>query len=210
MTAGPSTSSRLSIDGALAHPDVAAQAHPGRGQLDLAVEGVPVGLQVLLQAADVLPVALAHHAVERLVHVEQLREQVVAEVVGLPLGDVVEDLGLEHVDAGVDRVGEDLAPARLLQEALDAPLLVHDDHAELQRVLHALERDGDHGLALFVEVDDLGEVEVGEGVAADDQERVVQEVLGQADGPGGAGRRLLHRVVDVHARGCCRRRSGCG
>ena len=198
MTAGPSTSSRLSICGALAHPDVAAQAHPGRGELDLAVEGVPVGLHVLLQAAHVLPVAVADHAVERLAHVEQLGEQVVAEVVGLALGDVVEDLGLEHVDAGVDRVGEHLAPSRLLQEALDAPLLVDDHHAELERVLHARERDGDHRFALLVEVDDLGEVEVGEGVAADDQERLVQKVLGQADGPGGAGRRLLHRVVDVH------------
>ncbi len=199
MTAGPSTSSRLSSDGALAHPDVAAQPDARRSQADLAVERVAVGLQVLLEAADVLPVAVADHAVERLVHVEQLGEQVVAEVVGLPLGDVVEDLGLDHVDAGVDRVGEDLAPARLLQEALDAALVVDDDHSELERVLHALEGDGDHRLALLVEVDHLGEVEVGERVAADDQEGVVEKVLGQPDGAGGARRRLLHRVVDVHA-----------
>ena len=36
-----------------------------------------------------------------------------------PLGDVVEHAGLEHVDPGVDRVGEHLAPRRLLEEPLD-------------------------------------------------------------------------------------------
>jgi len=184
---------------ALRHPDVAAQPDPGRGELHLAVERIPVGLQVLLQAADVLPVSLADDAVERLLHIEELGEQVVAEVVLLALGDVVEDLGLDHVYAGVDRVGEDLAPARLLQEALDPALVVDYHHAELQGVGDALQRDGDGGLPLLVEGDHAAEVEVGERIAAYDKERLVQEVLGQADGPGSPRRGLFHRVVDAHA-----------
>ena len=71
-----------------------------------------------------------------------------AEIIWFARRDVVEHLRLEHVDAGVDGVGEDLAPTRLLEEAFDASLFVHDDHAELQRVLDALQGDGHQGLAL--------------------------------------------------------------
>jgi len=94
---------------------------------------------------------------------------------------MVEHLRLDDVDAGVDRVGEDLTPSRLLQEALDAPLLIDDHHSELEGVRHALERDGDESLPLLVETDHLGQVEVGERIAADDQERLREELLGQTD-----------------------------
>ncbi len=50
-----------------------------------------------------------------------------------------------------------------------------------------------------MERDDAGQIEVGERVSADDQEGVVQQVLGQTDRTGGAGRCLFHRVVDMHA-----------
>ena len=173
---------------------------PGSCGLDLAVQQVAVGGEVLRQAADVLPVALGDVAVERRPHLEQLGEQLLAEVVLGVRRDVVEHLGLEHVDAGVDRVAEDLAPGRLLEKALDPPLFVDHHDAELERVLHALEGDGDHGAALLVERDDVLQVEVGERVAADDDERVVAElVLGQLDAAGGAGRSLLHRVLHAHA-----------
>ncbi len=66
-------------------------------------------------------------------------------------------------------------------------------------MVDALEGDGDHRLALLVEGDHAGQVEIGQSVAADDQKGLVEKVLGQADGPGRAGRRLFHRVVDVHA-----------
>ena len=71
----------------------------------------------------------------------------------------------------------------------DVTLVVAHHDAELQRVLHALEGDGDHGSALLVERDDLAEVEVGERIAADDDERVVlEEVLGELHAAGSARR----------------------
>ena len=64
------------------------------------------------------------------------REHRLGEVDRLVLGNEVEDLRLQHVDAGVDGVGEDLAPRRLLQEPLDPAVGVGDDDAEVERVLH--------------------------------------------------------------------------
>jgi hypothetical protein len=64
---------------------------------------------------------------------------------------VLEHLGLEHVDARVDRVREDLAPRGLLQEALDPAVAVRDDDPELERVLDGLEADRDRRAALLVE-----------------------------------------------------------
>ena len=91
--------------------------------LDLVVEDVLVGPQVGLEGADVLPVALGHVAEEGLPGLEDGREDLVGEVHRPALGDEVEDLGLEHVDAGVDGVAEDLAPGGLLQEPLDRAVL---------------------------------------------------------------------------------------
>ena len=96
------------------------QREPVDVDLDLAVEDVLVGAQVGLQGPDVLPVAVGHVPVEVLAGGQCGRERLAGEVHRLALGDVVEDLRLEHVDAGVDRVAEDLAPGRLLQEPLDA------------------------------------------------------------------------------------------
>ncbi len=187
---------RVDVD-VLADPDVLAEADAGDVGLDLAVEHVAVGGQILLQVTDVLPVAVDDGAVERLAELEELGEELLAEVVLLPRRDVLEDLGLEHVDAGVDRVGEDLPPRRLLEEALDAPLVVDDDHPEVERVLDAFEGDGHHGATTLVLVDDGAEVEVGEGVARDDDERLPQLGFGVLDAPRRAQRLLLDRVAQV-------------
>ena len=72
----------------------------------------------------------------------------------LALGHEVEDLGLHDVDAGVDGVGEHLAPCGLLEEPFDAPLLVDDRDAELERVGYALEADGDERAAVTVGLDE--------------------------------------------------------
>src|SRR5437764_429732 len=80
-----------------------------------------------------------------------------------PVGrHVLQHLRLEHVDAGVDRVREDLAPGRLLEEALDPSLVVGDDDAELERVLNRLEPDRHCRAALLVKLDQLGQVDVAE------------------------------------------------
>src|SRR5439155_56353 len=117
---------------ALADPEVAPQADPGDVEADALVERVEVRLPELVEVADVLPVAVAHAAVERSAHLEQEREEFLREVERPVDRDVAQHLGLEDVDARVDRVGEDLAPGRLLQETLDPAVGVGDDDPELE------------------------------------------------------------------------------
>src|SRR5438105_1498209 len=136
---------------------------------------------------------------ERPAHLEQEWKELLREVVRPVGGDVAQDLRLEHVDAGVDRVGEHLAPRRLLEEALDAAVVVGDDDPELQRVFDGLEADGHRRLLLAVELDELRKVEVAERVARDDEERAVETARGEPHRAGGAERRLLDRVADLHS-----------
>ena len=84
-----------------------------------AVEDVAVHLQVALLAAHVAPVALDDGAVDRVALLHELGEELRREVVRRSFGNLVEHPWLDHVDAGVDLVAEDLAPRGLLQEALD-------------------------------------------------------------------------------------------
>ena len=112
---------------------------------------------------------------------------------------MLQHLGLEDVDAGVDRVGEDLAPRRLLEEALDPPVVVGDHDPELERVLDRLEADRDRRALLLWNLTSFAEVEVAERVARDDEERLVELVGGQPDRAGRAERRLLDGVLDVDA-----------
>ena len=199
MTAGPSTLASGSIS-APSPSHTPFEAEAGDVDLDLAVEHVLVGLDVGLEGADVLPVALGHVAEERLAGLEQGGEHVGREVDRpRPPVDEVEDLGLEDVDAGVDGVAEHLAPGRLLEEALDAAVVARDDDAELERVLHGLEADGGHRLLLLVEADDGRQVDVGEDVARDDEEALVELVHGVAHRARRAERRLLGGVHHAHA-----------
>ena len=185
--------------GALADPDVAAQPHARDVQAHLLVECVEVRLPVLVEVADVLPVAVEHVPVDRPPHLEQQREELLREVVG-PVGrDVREHLRLEHVDARVDRVREDLAPRRLLEEALHLAVLVGDDDPELERVVHRLEPDRDGGALLLVLGDERAEIDVAERVAGDDDERLVELPAGEPDRAGGSEGQLLDRVLDVQS-----------
>ena len=171
---------------------------PGNVEVDAAVERVEVRLAELLEVADVLPVAVEHVAVDRPAHLEQEREQLLREVVRAVGRDVAQHLGLEDVDPGVDRVREHLAPRGLLEEALDAAFLVGDDDPELERVVDRLEPDRDRGALGLVRLDERGQVDVAERVAGDDEERLVERLLGELHRAGRAERLLLDRVVDVH------------
>ena len=183
----------------LAHPYVLAQPHPGHLQLDLSVERVPVGLLVLDQVPDVLPVALGHEPVQGRALLQQAREQLLREVVRDVGRDLREHLRLEHVDPRVDRVGEHLAPRRLFQEALDPAVLGGDHHAELERVGNALQRDRRDRALVAVELDQRREVHVGERIAAHHQARLVEVVLEQLHAARRPGGHLLHRVLQIHA-----------
>ena len=111
-----------------------------------------------------------------------------------------EHLGLHDVDARVHGVREDLTPGRLLQEPLDPAAVVGDHDAELERVGNRFQRDGDHRLAFAVERDERGEVDVGQRIATDHDERLAGECfLGVLDAARGAQRRLLGRVRQFHA-----------
>jgi hypothetical protein len=66
-----------------------------------------------------------------------------------------EHLGLHDVDAGVDRVGEDLAPGRLLEEALDLAVVIDDHDAELERIRDAGQRDSDEGVVVLMELNQI-------------------------------------------------------
>ena len=150
--------------------------------------------------ADVLPVALGDIAVDRLAFLHQLREDVTGPVdrhIGL---DVVEDLRLHDVDAGVDGVREDLAPGGLLQEALDLAVLVDDGDAELERIGDPRQADRDEGALFLVEPDQIGEIEVGEGVTGDDEEGVVLEgFLGVLHAARGTEWLFLIGVGELHS-----------
>ena len=183
----------------LPQPDVPAQADARNRQLHVPFERVEVRLPVLVEVADVLPVALHRQPVERPPHLQEERKELLREVEG-PVGrNVLEHLGLEDVDAGVDRVGEDLPPRGLLEEALDSAVVVRDHDPELERVLDGLEPDRDRRASLLVELDELPEVEVAQRVARDDEERVVELVGGETHRAGRPERRFLDRVLDVDA-----------
>ncbi len=160
-----------------------------------AVEDVVVGAAVRLQRADVLPIALDDVSDQLQAAVQHRRKDIAREVDDLAFGDEVEDLGFEHVDVGVDGVGEHLAPGRLLQEALDRAVLASDDDAELHGILDPLEGDRRERLARLVRLHDLAEVDVGQGVARDHEERLVELLHGVAHRSGGAERGLLRRVA---------------
>src|SRR5207248_8392870 len=142
------------------------------GQVDLAAQVVGAGGHVVGDGADVAPVAFGHVAEHGVAFLKEDGEEVVAEIEHLVGLVVAKDGGVEDVDAGVDGIGEDLAPARLFLELLDAAVVVYDDDAVFEGVGHALEDQGGHGLLLLVVLHDGAQVEIGEGVAGDDEEGV--------------------------------------
>ena len=113
-------------------------------------------------------------------------------------GNAAEHLRLEHVDPRVDRVGEDLSPRRLLQEAFDPAGLVGDHDAELERILDALESKRRHRPALLVEFDEAAQVDVRDGIPGDNEKRVVDEVLTELHAAGSPRRNLFHGVVELN------------
>ena len=155
---------------------------------------------VLIQAADIAPVTRRLVAVERLSLFEQPRKDVAAPVIHLVRFHVVQDSRLQHVDAGVDRIREDLAPLRLFQEATDPAGVVGNDHPILERAFDPGEAESRHRAALAVGGDEGGEIDVGERIPAEDQKAVVvQEVLGFLHTAGRPQRRVLDCVTEVHA-----------
>ena len=111
----------------------------------------------------------------------------------------IEDRRIEDVDAGVREVRDDLTPARLLDEPLDRAAVVDHNNAVLERIGHRLEHDGGEGAPFPVEAGCRDQVDVGEGIAGDDDERLSELRAGEHHRAGGAQRRVLYGVGQRHA-----------
>ncbi len=163
-----------------------------------ALEGIPIGLEVALDAADVAPVAPADRRPEGVLPPQHLREHVMGPVGGLPLEAVVEHRGLDDVEASVDLVAEDLAPGRLFQEALDPTVGGGDHHPVVEGIGDPRQHQGGLGAVVAMEGDHLGQVDVGERVAADHYEGLIQEARGILDAAGRAQGEVFDHILQLH------------
>src|SRR5207302_2732150 len=110
-------------DGALPYPHTIGDLEARHLDLYQAVEGILLCFPVRVDVPDVGPIAVGDIPEDRRTFLEHPWEGVFREVVRLAFRDQVEDLRLEHIDAGVDGIGENLTPARLFEEAIDPALL---------------------------------------------------------------------------------------
>ena len=180
------------------HDDARHELATERCGPDLPLKEVRIRARVLGDRPDVRPVPVGDVAEERLALGKQLWEEILAEIEDLADGVALQDARLHDVDARIDRVGEDLAPRRLLQELGDPAVLVRYHDPVLERVRHVDERERHRGLALLVEGDDLGEIDVGQRIAGDDEERAVEVVADLPHGSTGAEGCLLDGVAEPH------------
>ena len=124
----------------------------------------------LAERPDVVPVAVNLVDVERDVVLEQDREDFRRPVDERAPGEVLEDRGIEHVDAAIGEVRERFIARRLLLKAGDAPVAIAQHDAVLLRLLDALDGEGGDPARFAVRAVQRGEVDVGERVAGDDDE----------------------------------------
>src|SRR5262245_1588005 len=165
---------------------------------------IMAGLDVLLE--DVVAVRSAdvdekpvHGGAVQMAAVERLRQHVALQRQGAADGHAVEQRGLQHVDAGVD---PGRCRARLLGIPDDALSGVDLDRAVGARIRHADQGQRPEAAAVrahlvLVEMDEVEEVRLQEGVAVQEQERFSQQRAGETQRAPGPERRALHRVTDA-------------
>ena len=174
----------------------------GHVQLHPAFQCVLHRLEVAAALAHIPPISGGDLAVKGTFLPQKFREQVLAEVEGFPLRHQVQDGGGEQVDTGVHLVGEHLTPARFFHKGQHTSLLVGTHQAVFQRFRHPVEEQGRLRLALAVEAVAVGQVEVGDAIAADDQKILLpQEVPAGFHPACGTQRGVLVEVVQVHPPG---------
>ncbi len=186
------------VDHGLLVDALAAAARLDGRVRQLSGEQIEVRLDVPARGADVHPVTVRDEREDRYALGEQRREEVVLEREDLLGRNVLEHVRLDDVDPGVDRVGRDLVALGLLEEALDAAVLLGLDEPVGARVLDRRQHDRDDGLSLLVEGDDVLEVDVGEDVAVEDDGPVVDDLTRVLVGARGAERLRLDDVADPH------------
>lgn len=103
---------------------------------------------------------------------------------------------------GVHLVGEHLTPARFFHKGQHTSLLVGAHQAVFQRLCHPVEEQCRLCLPLAVEAVAVGQVEVGDAIAADDQEVLLPQKFPAGLHPAcGAQGGVLVEVVQVHPPG---------
>ncbi len=93
-------------------------------------------------------------------------------------GDPIQYRWFEYVGARIDLVRGRIVAWRLFDERGDPSLAVGRHDSEGRRVRHGMERNGPLGPALSMEGDERTEIEVGEDVAVDDDEGLVDAAVG--------------------------------
>ena len=179
-------------------PDARHELVPEALAFHLPAEEVGVRAPVLGDGADVGPVTVGDVAEQGLALGEQAWEQVLAEIEDVADFEALHHAWLDDVDAGVDRIAEDLAPGRLLEEFRDPPVLAGDHDAVFEWIRDVDEGERHRRAPLAVERDDLRQIDVRERVARDDQERAI-EIRGELPHRAArAERRLLDAVAQAH------------
>src|SRR5262249_40113596 len=138
--------------------------------------------------------------VQRNVVVQEGRKYILTEIEYAPTLPAVEHGGIEHVDTGIHRIADDLSPRRFLDELRDALLGVGNDDSLLQRGPHARERPRGDRLFFVMKLDQIGQIDIGDRVAADNEEWAIEPLLRELDRTGRAQRRLLDRVMNFEAK----------
>jgi len=184
-------------------PDIRPDPLSQVAQVQPASEQVGVGPMIFGQRADVAPIALGDISVQWRTDPEHPGEDILAPVQPRVCRNSRQRPRIDHIDACVDRVGGHRSPARFFKILEDASILLDVDHAVFEWIRHVCQCHRQGCIALLVERHDPGQVEIGERISADHQERLVlaQAICRVADRAGRAERRLLHHVVNVHAKG---------
>ena len=177
--------------------DLGGIVHTGSGRSPHAVQQVELHPQVGLGCAGIDPVRLGADSVEDTL-VRHGREDLAFDR-NTPTGfDAIDDRGLEHVGAGVYPVTGGRASRRLLDEARDPSVRVGGYDAVARGVVDGRQRDRCLGPRRPMEQDQLIDGEVGEHIAVEYEERLVDPGVlgGESDGPGGVERLGLDGVVE--------------
>src|SRR5262245_50176526 len=153
--------------------------------------------QVLRRRADVDPVPVVHVGDEGFPALDERREEAAFDRPRRIFRNPVERVGLEHVDAGVDRVAGDLVLARLLEEAADVAAGVGLDQPVRARIVDGREHDRRLRFALAVQPQHRSQIDIGQHVAVEDDDRLRQRIAGVPDRATSAERHRLDDVADA-------------
>ena len=165
----------------------------------VALDDVERALEIALRGPDVEPVGVRGEAEEAVA--DESRPDLALDRDRLVGRDEVEHAALEDVRAGGDEVRVDLVGGRLLEELLDARVVVQAHEAVGRRIRHRDEGERAGRARRLVLRDLRREVDVGEHVAVEHEEALLEQTLGVLQRAGGAARLGLLDETQPQAEG---------